>query len=90
MYYVYVLLGKVNGKRRFYIGSCSDLRKRLQKHKQGSVKTTKTYKNIKLVYYEACLVKRDALLREKRLKTGYGRAYIKRRIETHLKQAGIV
>jgi len=33
-----------------------------------------------LVYYEACLEKDNAVKREKELKTGFGRAYLKRRI----------
>jgi hypothetical protein len=33
-----------------------------------------------LEYYEACRFERSARLREKQLKTGFGRAYLKRRL----------
>ena len=35
---------------------------------------------MELVYYEAGLDKESAIKREKQLKTGFGRAYLKRRI----------
>jgi putative endonuclease len=53
-------------------------------HKTKSVKTTKKFDKIELVYYEACLSKKDSLLRERQLKTGFGRGYIKRRIKNYL------
>ena len=37
-------------------------------------------KNLKLVYYEACIGKADALKREKQLKTGFGRGYLRNRL----------
>jgi predicted GIY-YIG superfamily endonuclease len=33
-----------------------------------------------LLYFEACFNKEDAIAREKQLKTGFGRAYLKRRL----------
>ncbi len=86
MYYVYVLLclDKKRKREKFYIGVTSDLRVRLQRHKQKSVKTTKSFDIIDLVYYEACLSKLDAEKREVQLKTGYGRGYIKKRISDYL------
>jgi predicted GIY-YIG superfamily endonuclease len=66
MYYVYLLLN-AEGKR--YIGYTSDLRKRLETHNQGKVKSTKGSK-WELVYYEAYKSKKDAMIREKRLKDG--------------------
>ena len=64
-----------------YVGSTDDLRKRLDQHKRKSVQSTKSFANIKLVYYEACLCKADAKRREKELKTGFGRGYVRRRIK---------
>ena len=81
MYYTYVLDCQDNNlSHELYIGSCKDLRTRLIKHQNKSVKTTKKFITIKLIYYEACLNKTDAIKRENQLKTGFGRGYIKRRL----------
>ncbi len=85
MYYTYVLLCKSDKMEPdFYIGFTSDLRDRLEKHKAKSVKTTKKFDIITLLYYEACLSKKDALKRELQLKTGFGRGYLNRRLEDYL------
>ena len=87
MYFTYVLRC-VDNKRRcieFYTGSSKILPNRIGDHESKSVKTTKSFDKIELVYYEACLNKTDALKREKQLKTGFGRGYIKRRLENYLK-----
>ena len=84
MYYTYVLLCKGKNKDPdLYIGSTSDLRKRIVKHKAKDVNTTKKFDTVTLVYYEACLIKKDALKRELQLKTGFGRWYLKRRLENN-------
>jgi putative endonuclease len=46
----------------------------------GAVEATKDRRPLKLVYYEGCLNKTSAILREKQLKTGFGRAYLKKRL----------
>jgi putative endonuclease len=38
----------------------------------------------KLVYCEVCLSKKDAQNRERQLKTGFGRGYLKRRLKNFL------
>jgi putative endonuclease len=65
---------------KFYIGWTDDLKKRIDKHQQGLVKSTKNRLLIKLVYFEACLSKNKAIKREKQLKTGFGRKFLKERI----------
>ncbi len=75
MYYVYLLKSLITNK--IYKGSCSDLRKRVERHNTGKVKSTKSYKPWKLVYYEAFEKKIDALREEKFLKSGKGRERIK-------------
>ena len=64
MYYVYVLISE-DGKK--YIGYTSNLKERVETHNRGGSKYTRT-REWQLVYYEAYLSKKDALLREKRLK----------------------
>lgn len=78
MYYVYVLKSAKDGK--LYVGFTEDLEKRFEEHNRGLVNSTKPRRPLKLIYYEACNVMKDAVAREKALKTGFGRAYLKRRI----------
>jgi putative endonuclease len=78
MYYTYVLRSKRDEK--LYIGWSDDLKARIKKHNQGLVLSTKARLPLELVYYEACLNKKAAIVREKQLKTGFGRAYLKRRL----------
>ncbi|MFH1561667.1 MAG: GIY-YIG nuclease family protein [Patescibacteria group bacterium] len=77
-YYTYVLKNKKDGS--FYIGWSDNLKQRLKKHNLGLVKSTRTKRPLKVVYFEACLSKTKAVAREKQLKTGFGRAYLKRRL----------
>ena len=66
MFYVYVLQSMRTDK--FYIGFASDLKARILKHQQGLVYSTKNSRHLDLIYYEAYKSKKDALIREKRLK----------------------
>jgi len=82
MYYTYVLQSKKDGK--FYTGFTKDLKLRFEQHNKGRVESTKDRRPLKLIYYEACLHRDDATHREKYLKTYHGKAYIKRRLKSHL------
>ena len=77
-YYTYVLRSLKD--KNFYVGWTSDLKSRVREHNSGEVKATKNRTPFKLVYYEACLDKDGAIKREKQLKSGFGRAYLKRRL----------
>jgi hypothetical protein len=57
-----------------------DLRRRVAEHESGKVPSTKSRLPVRLVYYEACNILDDAIKREKQLKTGFGRAYLNRRL----------
>lgn len=78
MYYTYVLRSIKNGS--LYIGSTEDLKRRFAEHNEGKSEYTSKYTPWELVYYEAGRSKESAIKREKQLKTGFGRAYLKRRI----------
>lgn len=75
MHYVYFLRCN-NGK--IYTGSTNDLRDRLLRHIKGQVLSTKDLLPIKLVAYFACENKYTAFNFEKYLKSGSGRAFIKK------------
>jgi len=79
MYYTYVIQSKKDS--RFYTGSTRDLRKRLSEHNAGRVFSTKNRGPFELIYYEACLNEQDARAREKYLKTGMGKRYLKNRLK---------
>jgi putative endonuclease len=70
MYYVYFLLLSNND---IYKGSSEDVTRRLSEHEDGKVESTRNYRPIKLIGYEAYFLKSDALRREKFLKTTEGR-----------------
>ncbi|QQS44236.1 GIY-YIG nuclease family protein [Candidatus Roizmanbacteria bacterium] len=77
-YYTYVLESTINGT--LYIGWTTDLVHRIEEHNNKNVTSTKRYVPWVVVYYEACRSKKGAIEREKQLKTGFGRAYLKRRL----------
>jgi len=82
MYYIYVLRSLKDYS--FYVGYTPDLKIRIQKHNRGLVPATKNRRLLRLVYYEACLDKNDAIKREKYLKTSWGKRYIKNRLKNYL------
>lgn len=82
MYYVYVLQSLID--KYFYVGYTPDFDRRIEKHDNGLVPATKKRRPLKLVYYEACLNKDDAIKREKYLKTSWGKRYIKSRLKNYL------
>jgi putative endonuclease len=78
MFYTYVLKSKLDSN--LYIGWTVDLRNRFEKHSKGLVQATRFRRPLELIYYEACLSKDKAIKREKYLKSGFGRRYLKGRI----------
>ena len=78
MFYTYVLKSTVDNN--LYIGWTKDLKNRLATHNSGLVESTKHRKPLELIYYEACLSEEKAIKREKQLKTGFGRLYLKNRM----------
>lgn len=79
MYYTYVIRSGKNG--RLYTGFTSDLRKRHREHNECKVLSTKGREPFELIYYEACINELDAIAREKYLKSGMGKRYIKKSFE---------
>ena len=77
MYYVYVLRS-INFDRN-YIGFTSNIDNRLKQHNSGKTRSTRPYKPWEVLFYETYENKIDAIKREKYLKSGIGREYIKTR-----------
>ena len=83
MFFVY-LLESLNTKK-WYIGyTPTNVINRLEKHNAGIVISTKAYKPWKVIYFEAYLNRSDATGREKFLKSGSGRKYLKKQMKNYL------
>lgn len=78
----YVLQSKSDHK--FYVGYTSNLKKRLEDHNHGKVNSTSTRGPFEVVSYEVCYNQKDALHREKYLKSSYGKRYITNRLKNYL------
>jgi predicted GIY-YIG superfamily endonuclease len=74
-YYVYVLVCE---DRLPYIGCTDNLKDRINRHQKGQVPATKDRLPIKLISYLAFSNKYTAFNFEKYLKSGSGRAFLKR------------
>src|SRR4029450_7866488 len=82
MHYVYVLRSvSDNG---LYIGYSANLRRRFEQHVKGDSVATSYRGPWKLIYYEAYLDQHDALGREKYLKSGAGRRFLKAQLARYL------
>ena len=82
-WYTYII--KSFKDRNWYTGYTNDLRKRISEHNLGKVFSTQHRRPFKLIYYEACLNQEDAKVREKYLKTAWGKRYVKNRLKNYLK-----
>jgi predicted GIY-YIG superfamily endonuclease len=74
-YYVYVL--KCNDNKT-YIGCCDNLKERVERHQKGHVLATKDRFPVELICYFAFSNKYTAYNFEKYLKSGSGRAFVKK------------
>ena len=87
IWYTYVLVGIKS--KRWYTGCTLDLRKRFNQHNQGKSTYTKRNKDkYELIYYEMCKNKKDTYMREKYLKSGMGKRYLKNRLKRFLSLTG--
>ena len=86
MFYTYVLQSNKSGK--LYTGATKDLQKRFKQHCSNEVTVTKHRGPFTLIYYEACINQKDAYHREKYLKSGMGKRYIKNRLKRFLSLTG--
>ncbi len=82
MIYTYVL--KSLKDNRWYTGLTCNLKRRIKKHNNGEIQSTKNRKPFRIIYYEACLNEHDARTREKYLKTAWGKRYLKNCVKNYL------
>jgi putative endonuclease len=81
-FYVYVLISQKDNS--WYIGYTANLKERIIQHNSGKTLTTSKKMPWKILYYEVAFDKQDAIAREKYLKSGMGRRYLKNRLKNQL------
>lgn len=86
MHYTYVLLSDKD--ERYYSGYTGDLRERIREHEMGRVRSTAHRQPMRLIYYEACVSREVALRRERFLKTGKGKRFLRNRLAASLRSLG--
>jgi len=75
MYYCYILLCNDN---KTYIGATNDLKYRIMRHQKGYIDATKDRLPVRLITYFAFSTEHTAFSFEQYLKSGSGRAFIKK------------
>ena len=76
MYTVYAIKSLV--KNYIYVGLTTKLNDRLKRHNSGYEKTTRSYKPFELIFTEEHNLRQDARKREKYLKSGVGKEFLKK------------
>lgn len=84
--YVYVLKSEKSGN--WYTGYTKDLRKRLTEHNTGESTYTRSRGPFPLIYYEASCEVEDAKARERYLKSGMGKRFLRNRLKRFLSLTG--
>ncbi|MBP7808104.1 MAG: GIY-YIG nuclease family protein [Bacteroidia bacterium] len=79
-FFVYVLKSEKDG--RLYKGFTNNIDRRIDEHNKGQNKSTKGFRPWKLVHIEKFATLTEARNREKFLKTGQGRDYLKKILVT--------
>lgn len=75
MYYTYAI--KSTKKNYIYVGISDNPERRIKQHKLGYNKTTSPYKPFKALLIEKFINRKDARTKEKYLKSGCGKEYLK-------------
>lgn len=81
-YYTYLL--QSSRTKKWYTGHTKDLRNRFKEHQDNESHYTKGRGPFMLIYYEASLSELDAKARERYLKSGMGRRYLRNRLKRFL------
>ncbi len=82
MHCVYILRSIKD--KTLYIGYTENIHQRLKEHNEGRETSTKRKRPVEIIYSEIYKNRKDATQREKYLKTGWGRNYVKRALHNTL------
>jgi putative endonuclease len=76
LYTVYAIKSLV--KNYIYVGLTTKLNDRFKRHNSGYERTTRSYKPFELIFTEEHNLRQDARKREKYLKSGVGKEFLKK------------
>jgi len=79
MFFVYVLISSKD--KNLYIGFSENVIQRLEEHNSGKNISTRNRRPFELIYYEAYIDQKDALGREKFLKSGSGHRFLEKQLK---------
>ena len=75
MFHVYAISSQI--RNYIYVGLTSNIEDRIRRHNKGYEQTTKPYRPFILIYSEECETREQARKREKYLKSGVGKEFLK-------------
>lgn len=75
MFFVYAIKSEV--RYYIYVGMTNNVDRRVLEHNNGENRSTKAYKPFVLIYIEAFPSRIEARVKEKYLKSGIGKEYLK-------------
>ena len=75
MYYVYAISSLT--RNYIYVGISDNVKRRVEEHNVGYNRTTRPYRPFKLIYEEKFATRQEARAREKFLKGGSGKKFLK-------------
>jgi len=75
MYWVYAIKSQIDN--RIYVGMTSNVEKRVAEHNSGKTQSTKAFVPWDLIYKESVESRSQARYREKYLKSGIGKEFLK-------------
>ena len=75
MYFVYAIKSELGG--RIYVGMCGNTEVRLKEHNAGKTRSTKGFRPWRMIYRETVADRVAARKKEKYLKSGIGKTFLK-------------
>ncbi len=75
MFYVHAI--KSEARNYIYVGMTNDLQRRLKEHNNKENKSTKAHAPFQLIYFEKFETREEARKKEKYLKSGIGKEFLK-------------
>ncbi|MCF7812156.1 GIY-YIG nuclease family protein [Candidatus Gracilibacteria bacterium] len=79
MFWTYVLKSKQ--RDYIYVGLTNNLDRRISEHTTGKEKTTRAYAPFRLIHFESFQTRPEARKREKFLKSGCGKEWVKQKFK---------
>jgi len=85
MYEIYILYSLKD--QDLYVGQTNNLEKRLIEHRQGKIKSTKNRQPLAIIHRESFSTRREAMKREKFLKSLYSARFKRRILKEYLEKS---